>query len=167
MQLFDMLGIPMRQKWKLLYRASEDDFLASSFHSKCDGQGNTLTIYKSTNGHVFGGYAQVEWDSTSGYKADKNALLFSLVNDKKTPIVMKVNDAKETMAIRCSSVLGPSFGEDDLWISDKSNRYENTSKLGSTFKHPNLQYGTIEAKNFLAGSYYFHLFEIEVFQKIQ
>lgn len=29
---------------KLLYRASENDFLVSKFHEKCDGVGNTLTM---------------------------------------------------------------------------------------------------------------------------
>jgi len=46
----------------LLYRATRDGFNASSFHDKCDGKGSTLTIAKSSSGHVFGGYAVNSWN---------------------------------------------------------------------------------------------------------
>jgi hypothetical protein len=45
------------QQALLLYRATRDGFDASSFHSKCDGKANTVTIIKTDSNYVFGGYA--------------------------------------------------------------------------------------------------------------
>ena len=39
------------------------------------------------------------------------------------------------------------------------------SYLGRTYKHPQYEYGTNEAKSFLAGSHMFKLDEIEVYEK--
>ncbi len=42
--------------WNLLYRGSRDGFRAVDFHSRCDKANEpTLTIVKSTGGHIFGG----------------------------------------------------------------------------------------------------------------
>ena len=38
-----------KSQFSLLYRASVDGFAASSFHSKCDNKGKTLTIVKAKN----------------------------------------------------------------------------------------------------------------------
>ncbi len=43
-------------KLDLLYKASIDNFTASSFHSKCDNKGPTITFVTSTNSGRFGGY---------------------------------------------------------------------------------------------------------------
>jgi len=45
-----------------IYRASDDGRKASDFHKHCDGKGPTLTIIKTTNGRVFGGYSVVSWE---------------------------------------------------------------------------------------------------------
>ena len=36
----------------LLYRATRDGFAASSFHSRCDGRDNTVTIIKTNSNYV-------------------------------------------------------------------------------------------------------------------
>ncbi len=51
-------------KWKLIYRASEHDYTAKSFHDYCDNQGPTLIMIKSDRGWIFGGYTTQSW---SGY----------------------------------------------------------------------------------------------------
>ena len=52
-------------KWKLLYRASEHGYTASSFHEYCDYvKGPTLVVIKSSGGWIFGGYTTQSW---SGY----------------------------------------------------------------------------------------------------
>ncbi len=51
-------------KWKLLYRASEHEYSANSFHEYCDDKGPTLVIIKSSEGWIFGGYTTQSW---SGY----------------------------------------------------------------------------------------------------
>ena len=49
-------------KWKLLYRASEHDYLSDSFHEYCDDvKGPTLVIIKSSEGWIFGGYTTQSW----------------------------------------------------------------------------------------------------------
>jgi hypothetical protein len=50
---------------QLLFKGSEsgDGWNASDFHRKCDYQGATLTVIKSSAGKVFGGFASVSWQS--------------------------------------------------------------------------------------------------------
>ena len=57
------------KKLKLLYRASDNEFSARSFHNACAGHGNTITIIKSNFGNIFGGYADIKW--SHGEKSDK------------------------------------------------------------------------------------------------
>lgn len=61
--LKDWLGTNSR--WKLLYRASEHDYNALSFHRHCDNRGSTLIIIKSTEGWIFGGYTTQPWSGDS------------------------------------------------------------------------------------------------------
>jgi hypothetical protein len=139
-------GFPVEQKWKLIYRASDDGFGAADSHRKCNGVANTLTVVRSLNEYIFG-----------GYKNDVKSI-FSFKGGKFTKFEMKRN----------SGIDPPSrFGE-DIRISDHSNK--NTlsySDLGHTCELPTgLKYGSNEAKYFLAGSYNFLVEEIEVFTKI-
>ena len=48
-------------KWKLLYRASEHDYSAKSFHEYCDDKKPTLIVIKSSEGWIFGGYTTRSW----------------------------------------------------------------------------------------------------------
>ena len=49
-------------KPKLLYRVLRDGWDASDFHRMCDGKGATVTVVKSSDGYIFGGYTDVAWD---------------------------------------------------------------------------------------------------------
>ncbi len=51
-------------KWRLLYRASEHEFSAKSFHECCDNKGPTLVIIKSSGGWIFGGYTTQSWSKS-------------------------------------------------------------------------------------------------------
>ena len=51
---------PLKGKWRLLFRASQDGFESETFHSKCDNLGPTVTIVKSGN-NIFGGFTDVSW----------------------------------------------------------------------------------------------------------
>jgi hypothetical protein len=44
-----------KKQWKLLYKASQHDFAASTFHQRCDNEGPTLIIIEA-NEYLFGGY---------------------------------------------------------------------------------------------------------------
>ena len=51
--------------WKLLYRASEHEYSAESFHEYCDDKRPTLVVIKSTTGYIFGGYTTQSWSGKS------------------------------------------------------------------------------------------------------
>eukprot|EP01084_Bolivina_argentea_P256830 432575_1 len=51
------------KQFKLLFRASENGYLASTFHTLCDGKVPTICIVKSDNGNIFGGYTSIKWKS--------------------------------------------------------------------------------------------------------
>ena len=48
-------------KWKLLFRASDHEYKAKSFHECCNDKGPTLVVIKSTSGYIFGGYTTQSW----------------------------------------------------------------------------------------------------------
>jgi hypothetical protein len=165
---------PKNETWKLLYRATEHGFGAESFHSKCDGYRNTLTVVETQSGlpHVFGGFTSEAWSSLGEWKSDPGAFLFSLINKRNKPVKIKVSEERRLKkfkndAIYCSANYGPTFGRGhDLFIASNSNRSDNSfSYLGYTFKHEKFAQGSNEAKTLLAGSLNFTVNEIEVYAK--
>ena len=153
------------KQFKLLYRASRDGFEATNFHAKCDNQPRTLTIIKTTEGYIFGGYTAVAWDCSSTYKTDPNAFIFSLVNVRSTPLLIPVK-VNSIYSIICNATYGPTFGVGiDLYIANNSNTETTSySNLGHCYDFKLFSYGSNEAQWFLAGSYTFQTSEIEVFQ---
>jgi hypothetical protein len=78
---------------------------------------------------------------------------------------MKSDPSREKYAIQYHSSFGPTFG-DDIYVANNANTtMYNYSQLGKTFKHPQYEEETNEAKTFLAGSFHFQLDEIEVYEK--
>ena len=49
------------------WRAKTDGWAVSTFHSKCDGKGPTVTIIK-VGSYIFGGYTDVSWSSIRKYQ---------------------------------------------------------------------------------------------------
>ena len=47
-------------EWVLCYRASAHGWAVNTFHSRCDGKNNTITIIKNGQ-YVFGGYTDIPW----------------------------------------------------------------------------------------------------------
>ena len=47
-------------RWVLCYRASTHGWAGSTFHSRCDGKRDTVTIIKNGQ-YVFGGYTDLPW----------------------------------------------------------------------------------------------------------
>jgi len=105
-ELLDLCELPKTENVSLLYRASRDGFSAESFHSKCDGKQNTLTVILTVENYVFGGFTAHGWLSKGAWKEDSRAFVFSLVNREKTPIVMKCIQPK--YAIFCDATYGPT-----------------------------------------------------------
>ena len=78
---------------------------------------------------------------------------------------MEIKTNQHQYAIFCHSQCGPLFGW-DIWIKNNANTtMDSYSRLGDCYKHPQYEYRTNEARTFLAGSFYFQLDEIEVYQK--
>lgn len=66
----------------LLYRGTRDGFTPQIFHKKCDYQGKTLTFIKTTKGKIFGGYADMSWDSRGKSTLGKGeSYLFGFTED--------------------------------------------------------------------------------------
>ena len=51
-------------KWRLLYRASEHEYSAKSFHECCNNNRPTLIVIKSSGGWIFGGYTTQSWSGS-------------------------------------------------------------------------------------------------------
>jgi hypothetical protein len=141
----------------MLYQASRDGFGASNFHSKVDGIQGTLTIIKTVDNFVFGGYTQADWGSNGGIY-DQNSFIFSLINNYNIPV--KMNIKQYNAAIYAYTYYGPTFGGGhDFYISDSSNLNTQSYSNIYSFEMPN--FGT--ASSLLAGSWNFRTFEIEVY----
>jgi len=163
----ELCGFPSAKQWKLQYRATRDGFSAQNFHTKCDTAANTLTIIKSKNGNIFGGFTEKAWDSSAeNFTVDPNAFIFSLVNKENKPF--KAMCQHSTYAIYCNTSYGPTFGgSHDIYISSDSNLNQTShSRFGHTYPHVDYQNGTTKAKSILAGSHQFQTLEIEVFVRI-
>jgi hypothetical protein len=151
-----------------IYQATLDGFDASNFHSKVDGIKGTLTIIKSSNGNIFGGFTRVNWGSSpTAFYSDPSVYIFSLVNQQNFSCkIFSNNSTSSIYSNYASPTYGPTFGVGhDFYICNQSNSNSSSySNLGHTFTAPlGYAYGSTAAKNFLAGSYNFLTTEIEVY----
>lgn len=151
---------------KLIYQASKHGFSSAQFHSRCDHTWSTLTLVKSSDGFVFGGYTEAEWtsDQRLGYKTDSNAFLFTLVDNSPRKLPVK-GRGYETYAIFTHPMNGPTFGDAfensiyidyadfDLFLSDAANSNR-------------LSYTKIGGMSASQAPYYFTALDIEVYQKL-
>ena len=91
---------------------------SKEFHTYCDNKGPTLTIIKTTENKIFGGFTPLNWDSISGSKIDDDAktFIFSLNLMKKYDIINK-----EKYTIVCGGD-GPFFGNCDFKLYSNMNK---------------------------------------------
>jgi len=66
----------------LLFKASRDGFNAKAFHDKCDNKGPTITVVKSSYDKIFGGYADVSWDTRNNWVNSPRNFVFSISQNK-------------------------------------------------------------------------------------
>jgi hypothetical protein len=86
----------------------------------------TLTIIKTTNNRIFGGFTTVPWESPSSndnWRTDHHSFLFSVDERTKYPIVNNFEKA-----ISCNSSRGPCFG-DGCSIAIHSDSNSNTGSF--------------------------------------
>ena len=89
---------------ELLFRKSRDGSTPDDFHKKCDNKGITIVFIETTKGYKFGGYTELQWDKSSGYKKDKSTFIFSFNHREKYTARNNNN------SIYCGSSEGPRFG---------------------------------------------------------
>jgi hypothetical protein len=162
--LIELCGFPKDLKWDLKYRGTRDGFKASDFHAKCDGIANTLTVIKSKNGNIFGGFTEKEWHSRGENVTDPSAFIFSLVNKDENPFKVVCSNSGQ-YAIYCSANKGPVFGVDIVILSASNTSQKSYSQIGYAYQHPDYQKETVKARSILAGSHTFHIEEIEIYAK--
>ncbi|MDR3412399.1 MAG: TLD domain-containing protein [Formivibrio sp.] len=106
-------------KFALLYRGSRDGMTPCSFHKHCDRRGATLTLVRSSNGFVFGGFTNSNWDKGKPRgKLDAGAFLFSVTSPYVDALVRyelkqegRLRPGQSPMtSIQTGSELGPTFG---------------------------------------------------------
>src|SRR5690606_18422301 len=96
-----------RQVWTRCYRLSVDGRATTTFHSKCDGRGASVTVATLSTGKKIGGYTPRSWDSSSGYAYSGGTFLFSLTSTRRFDAP---GDQTWTSSIYNSSSYGPTFG---------------------------------------------------------
>lgn len=168
-QLVELTGLPSIDRWSLLYRGSSHGFVASAFHSRCDGKANTVTLVESVNSDVFGGYTEAVWGTGSVFRPDPNAFIFSLKNKLNRPAKFPIKSGAQSQAIYASGSYGPSFGNFDFRIDTFANVNANClSNLGMTYNTTGFfaQTDASGPESFLAGSTNFQINDVVVFQII-
>ena len=58
-----MLSLVNSKSLTLLYRGSREGWNYIDFHSRCDNKGATLTLFKTDDGKICGGYTKESWES--------------------------------------------------------------------------------------------------------
>ncbi|KAJ6251291.1 hypothetical protein M0813_15172 [Anaeramoeba flamelloides] len=156
------------------FNSRTDGWNYQTFHQKCDNKGKSILLIKLNNNSLFGGFAAIDWDSTSGEKQSigNKSFLFSLISLDPNfiePLKMPIYRNKN-YEIYCDPNQGPHFGRgSDLQLGygyNKKNMKEyNSSSLGGTYKPPfGYKYRSNQAKNFLAGSQgNWDIIQIEIF----
>jgi len=148
------------RRFQLLYKASVDGYAASDFHRACDNKGPTLTLIRSKNGFVFGGYSVLPFDSTTnGYKNHSEGFIFTLSNPHNIPPTKYPRKQQSTFAIFSYSTYGPTFGNGhDIYVANNSNQ-NSTSYTNFPYAYED---STGKGQNTFTGAKYFTTTDIEV-----
>jgi len=148
---------------QLLYRASRDGWTHHDFHSKCDNNGATVTIARTKEGYVIGGYSDKSFTSTNTYGSSNDAFLFSIkCHAGLPPFTMNLRSNQHYYALFHAPGYGPAFGQGcDLYIGNtRSMKFGNYSFGSGTYHLPDFAENT-----FLTGEHSreLHFDEVEVF----
>ena len=145
-------------RWELLYRASSDGWVAQEFHARCDNRGPTLTLIRTTEGYIFGGYTDQSWNSCLSWIPSSKAFLFTVhCHARLSPTKLPV--ANQSHATYGHSSYGPVFGGGhEIRIADRANVNPSTTNFAGHYSCP-----TGLSRAFLTGSSQFFVSEIEVF----
>jgi len=91
MELTSLIGPSV--KLSLIYRGSRDGYRKEDFGAKCHDNIKTLSIIKSYNDKIFGGYTPIPWRDEGGLqKFDNSSFLFSIRDDKTIVKLKSIKD---------------------------------------------------------------------------
>ena len=127
------------KKFNLLYRATIDGDAFTTFHSKCDDKGTTLSLFKTDKNRKWGAYSEYPWNSSNGcdpYKNNSNSKYFLINISDKKKYLPKKNHTRfngghsnvwfcDTMGISSNSILSIDGGTENKGINSL---YENYVK---------------------------------------
>jgi hypothetical protein len=146
----------------MLYRGTTHGFSSSTFHTKCDGQSNTITFILTTKGCTFGGFTPVAWDSSNQYKTDNSqkSFLFTIKNPRNSES-LKFALSNRSTTIYCRSDYGPTFGDGhSIYVANDSNSNNSSfTSLGNSYVNDT----GIHYQQVFTGENCFTVQEIEVF----
>lgn len=110
--------------FKLLFRASEENFLVTKFYKKCSNIPNTLILIKTELNKIIGGYTPVCWkmgDKEENFPdPSKQSFIFSLTSADKFTLT-DPSKATQYYGDNCGPRFGCITGASDLTIKDKAN----------------------------------------------
>ena len=123
------------KKMELIYRGTRDGSEASTFHSKCNGQGSTLILCKNEKNNIFGAYVSISWSSNNSSNYADGSFLFTLTNIHETEPTQYTITQNANYAIYDYYTYGPTFGGNhDLYITDNYlNNNSSYASLGYTY----------------------------------
>lgn len=160
--------------FRLLWRGSRDGFRAATFHARCDGHERTITVVRTKDGNIFGGFTPIPWNSHAQYQTDDEcqSFLFTIKNPHNhPPTKFPIRPENRRHAILGYRGWGPVFGgvvgstghiEGDLVIGDDC--HENGHSFARGFGTNYVNSTGINGAEFFAGVAQFGLVEIEVFE---
>jgi len=102
------------KKWgltmgNLLYSSYRDGNTAEAFHTRCDGQGATITTIEDDKGHFFGGFTSKSWSSTGGWSACESVWLFTQDPGGSLKRI-NITSVGRQNSVHFSKNYGPCFG---------------------------------------------------------
>jgi len=155
--------------FKLLYRGTVDGKSAQDFHRKCDGIKKTISIIKTDNGAIFGGYAENAWSKNcfSWVMDDLNSFVFSL-SLMKIYNSTKLHNEKYHMG----EYSGPQFygytvADYTGYTASQHKPFGSNSQGLGRYDDVNRHFSGFTSNNELnLGKNYYYISEIEVFQVI-
>jgi len=152
-----------RKNWVLVYKGKKDGMTGTSFHTKIGDKTPSLSVIKSTNGNIFGGFTTQAWSGAAGgYKHDSKAFLFSLVNKlTKKPLRWRASDT--THSISCSPTVGPTFGGGhNIYCAPSFNT--NSNYCNCPYNSYTLEdTSVVDSQTLFAGAYNWTMDDIEVY----
>jgi hypothetical protein len=168
-QLSKWIGsVAKGKKWKLLFKATKDGFQASKFRQTCCNTIHSVTIVKSVQGYIFGGFNAAQWSTNNQYQFNQGCFLFSFKAPSGNNAVKLDNNGphhSNQYSTYNGANYGPTFGGGhDLYICDNSNvQNQSYTNLGHSYSLPGYTYGQTNIQSWMAGSYNFTTAEIEVY----